>query len=113
MIFNRIHDGSIYSSAVKETLSSFVSGIESIARMEHTTVCYIIDGLDEQDIWSESSQDSVGRVALDIIAETNNSKYIMSFCQNRLARFKNTMSRMQIPVEWCAHSEINGLGFPL
>lgn len=57
----------------------------------HFWVCYIIDGLDEQDIWSESSQDSVGRVVLDILAETSNSKHIMSFCQNKLARFKNTM----------------------
>lgn len=90
-ILDRIQGGSIYSSAVKETFSFFVQRIEAIARNEHTTVCYIIDGLDEQDIWSESSQDSIGRVALDIMAETNNSKYIMAFSQNRLARFKNTM----------------------
>ena len=94
-ILKRIQDGSTYSSAVKETFSSFVHRIENIARIEHTTVCYIIDGLDEQDIWSESSQASIGRVVLDILAETNNSKYIMAFCQNRLARFKNTMSAMK------------------
>lgn len=94
-ILNRIQDGSVYSSAVKETFSSFVRRIEDIAKIEHATVCYIIDGLDEQDIWSESSQDSIGRVALDIMAETNNSKYIMAFCQNRLARFKNTMSAIK------------------
>lgn len=90
-ILNKIQEGSIYSLAVKETFTSFVQKIETIAKNEHTSVCYIIDGLDEQDIWSESSQDSVGRVALDIMAETNNSKYIMAFSQNRLARFKNTM----------------------
>lgn len=94
-ILNRIQAGSTYASAVKQTFASFVEEIENIARVEHTSVCYIIDGLDEQDIWSESSQDSIGRVALDILAETNNSKYIMSFCQNRLARFKNTMSAIK------------------
>lgn len=94
-ILNRIQAGSTYASAVKQTFAFFVEDIENIARVEHTSVCYIIDGLDEQDIWSESSQDSIGRVALDILAETNNSKYIMSFCQNRLARFKNTMSAIK------------------
>lgn len=94
-ILNRIQTGSTYASAVKHTFTSFIDKVESIARIEHTSVCYIIDGLDEQDIWSESSQDSVGRVALDILSETNNSRYIMSFCQNRLARFKNTMSAIK------------------
>ena len=87
-ILNKIQAGNTYALAVKETFASFVEEVEKIAQGEHTVVCYIIDGLDEQDIWSESSQDSIGRVALDILAETNNSKYIMSFCQNRLARFK-------------------------
>lgn len=90
-ILNKIKAGSTYSSAVKQTFSSFVDKIENIAIIEHAPVCYIIDGLDEQDIWSESSQDSIGRVVLDCLSETSNSKYIMSFCQNRLARFKNTM----------------------
>lgn len=94
-ILNRIQNGSTYASAVKEIFSSFVHKIESIAEIEHTAVCYIIDGLDEQDIWSESSQDSIGRVALDILAEANKSKYIMAFCQNRLSRFKNTMSTIK------------------
>lgn len=94
-ILNRIQTGSTYASAVKYTFASFVEEIGKIAQVEHASVCYIIDGLDEQDIWSESSQDSIGRVALDILAETNNSKYIMSFCQNRLARFKNTMSAIK------------------
>ena len=94
-ILNRIQAGSTYALAVKQTFASFVEEVEKIAQGEHTSVCYIIDGLDEQDIWSESSQDSIGRVALDILAETKNSKYIMSFCQNRLARFKNTMSSIK------------------
>ena len=94
-ILNKIQAGNTYALAVKETFASFVEEVEKIAQGEHTVVCYIIDGLDEQDIWSESSQDSIGRVALDILAETNNSKYIMSFCQNRLARFKNTMSAIK------------------
>ena len=80
---------------MNHTFSSFVDRIENIARTEHAPVCYIIDGLDEQDIWSESSQDSIGRVVLDILAETSNSKNIMSFCQNRLARLKNTMSAIK------------------
>lgn len=90
-IFNKIQDGSTYALAVKRTFYAFINKVETIARVEQEPVCYIIDGLDEQDIWSESSQDSVGRVALDILAETRNSKYIMSFCQNKLACFKNTM----------------------
>ena len=94
-ILNRIQAGNTYAWAVKQTFASFIEEVEKIAQGEHTSVCYIIDGLDEQDIWSESSQDSVGRVALDILAGTNNSKYIMSFCQNRLARFKNTMSAIK------------------
>lgn len=94
-ILKKIQDGSTYSVAVKQIFSSFVNSTEKIAEIEHVPVCYIVDGLDEQDIWSESSQDSIGRVALDILAETSNSKYIMSFCQNKLARFKNTMSAIK------------------
>lgn len=94
-ILSKIQTGNTYASAVKQIFSSFVTKMESIAHIEHTSICYIIDGLDEQDIWSESSQDSIGRVALDILAETNSSRYIMSFCQNRLARFKNTMSAIK------------------
>ena len=94
-ILDRIQDGSTYASAVKQTFYAFVNKIEGIARVEREPVCYIIDGLDEQDIWSESSQDSVGRVALDILSETRDSKYIMSFCQNKLACFKNTMPEIK------------------
>lgn len=101
-ILNRIQEESNYSSAVKKTFSSFVWDIEYIAKKEHISVCYIIDGLDEQDIWTESSQDSIGRVVLDTLAETNNSKYIMSFCQNRLARFKNTMPA----IKYYEHSHV-------
>lgn len=90
-ILNKIQEGSTYSSAVKQIFSEFVLSIEKIAKIEQVPVCYIIDGLDEQDIWSESTQDSIGRVALDVLSETKNSKYIMSFCQNKLACFKNTM----------------------
>ena len=94
-ILNKIQMGSTYAIAVKQTFGHFVEEMERIAYKEHIPVCYIIDGLDEQDIWSESSQDSIGRVALDIMAETQNAKYVMSFCQNRLARFKNTMSAIK------------------
>ena len=94
-ILNKIQSGSTYASAVKQTFNSFAEKIEHVAWIEHSSVCYIIDGLDEQDIWNESSQDSIGRVALDILAETRDSKYIMSFCQNNLAYFKNTMSAIK------------------
>lgn len=90
-ILDKIQKKSTYSSAVKQTFNDFVRNIEEIAKIEHMPVCYIVDGLDEQDIWSESSQDSVGQVILDILSETNNFKYIMAFSQNKLGRFKNTM----------------------
>ena len=87
----KIQDGSKYAAAVKKTFYDFVNEVEKISEIEDKPVCYLIDGLDEQDIWSESSEDSVGRVALNILAETRDTKYIMSFSQNKLARFKNTM----------------------
>lgn len=90
-IYNQIQEGKDYSSAVQKIFLSFVDEIEKIAKLEQVPVCYIIDGLDEQDIWSESSRDSVGRVIVDILEEIPNTKYIMSFCQNNLAQFKNTM----------------------
>ncbi len=100
-ILNSIQAGSTYSLALKNVFFSFVHEIENIAQKEHIRVCYIIDGLDEQDIWSESSQDSIGRVVLDILSETRGSKYIMSFCQNRLARFKNTMPAIKYYEKSC------------
>ncbi len=91
-ILNQVQVVNTYAKAVKEIFSSFVNRIEDIAKKDHVDVCYIIDGLDEQDIWSESSQDSIGRVVLDVMAETKNFKYMMAFCQNNLPQFKNTMS---------------------
>lgn len=90
-ILNKIQEGDSYSSAVQQIFSAFVYKTEEIAEKEYLPVCYIIDGLDEQDIWSESSKDSVGRVTLNILSETKKSKYIMAFCQNNMAQFKNTM----------------------
>lgn len=90
-ILNKIQEENTYAVAVKQTFTFFVEEIEKIAEREQASVCYIVDGLDEQDIWSESSGDSVGRVALDILSKTKHSKYVMSFCQNKLAHFKNTM----------------------
>ncbi len=90
-ILNRIQEGDSYSLAVEQIFSSFVNKTEEIAEKEYLPVCYIIDGLDEQDIWSESSKDSIGRVTLDVLSKTKYSKYIMAFCQNNMAQFKNTM----------------------
>lgn len=90
-ILNKIQEENTYAVAVKQIFTFFVEEIEKMAEREQASVCYIVDGLDEQDIWSESSGDSVGRVALDILSKTKHSKYIMSFCQNKLAHFKNTM----------------------
>ena len=80
-----------YNRAAKEEFKSFVREIQNISEKEHQRVCYIIDGLDEQDCWSYSSEDSIGRGILDVLAECDNSWYIMAYSQHRLPFFKNTM----------------------
>ena len=47
--------------------------------------------MDEQDCWSYTTEDSVGRCLLDVLAKYKDSRYIMSFSQQRLPSFKNTM----------------------
>lgn len=80
-----------YNSAVKRAFAEFSNDIQSIATKEHQSVCYIIDGLDEQDCWSYRTEDSVGRGLLDVLSQYDKAWYIMSFSQHRLPRFKNTM----------------------
>lgn len=91
-LLDNIHSNSIsYHDAVKQVFSGFASRIQEIADKEHQQICYIIDGLDEQDCWSYSSEDSIGRGLLDIIAKYSNIFYMLAFSQHRLPRFKNTM----------------------
>lgn len=80
-----------YHEAAKCIFHEFAERIQEISDKEHQFVCYFIDGLDEQDCWSYSSEDSVGRGLLDILAQCNGAFYIMAFSQHRLPRFKNTM----------------------
>lgn len=91
IIFKKIQSGKTYCDAVEQIFSDFVNEIQEIANKEHQPTCYIIDGLDEQDCWSYSSEDSIGRGLLDILSEYKNIYYLMAFSQHRLPRFKNTM----------------------
>lgn len=88
---NSNNDKLSYYRAAKETFERFVDEVQKIAEKSHQAVCYLIDGLDEQDVWSYSSEDSIGRGILDILAGTHNSKNIMSYSQHHLPLFKNTM----------------------
>lgn len=90
-IFNKIQSGITYCNAVEQIFSDFTKEIQKTADKEHQAVCYIIDGLDEQDCWSYSSEDSIGRGLLDILSKYKNIYYLMAFSQHRLPRFKNTM----------------------
>lgn len=90
-IFNKIQSGITYCDAVEQTFTDFTNEVQKIADKEHQSVCYIIDGLDEQDCWSYSSEDSIGRGLLDILSNYKNIYYLMAFSQHRLPRFKNTM----------------------
>ena len=86
-----IDEHSSYNKTAQEGFRSFAGEIQDISEKEHQRVCYIIDGQDEQDCWSYSSEDSIGRGILDVLAEYKNSWYIMSYSQHRLPYFKNTM----------------------
>lgn len=91
-LLENIHSNSTsYHDAVKLVFSGFANRIQEIADKEHQQICYIIDGLDEQDCWSYSSEDSIGRGLLDIIAKYSNIFYVLAFSQHRLPHFKNTM----------------------
>lgn len=81
----------LYYEAANNSFKKFVNEVQSIANTSHQTVCYLIDGLDEQDVWSYSSEDSVGRGILDVLSAAKNSKNIMSYSQHHLPLFKNTL----------------------
>lgn len=87
----KIKDSVSYFDAVTESFSAYSEEIQKIAIKEHQQICFIIDGLDEQDCWSYSTEDSIGRALLDVLSKYNNSWYVMSFGQHRLPCFKNTM----------------------
>lgn len=90
-IYRQIESGTTYHDAVKEAFKAFVGEVQEQAEQEHQPVCYLIDGLDELDCWSYSTEDSVGRELLNTLAKYNNAWYIMSFSQHDLPGFKNTM----------------------
>lgn len=87
----KIKNGISYFEAVKQAFDTYSKEIQHISVKEHQPICFIIDGLDEQDCWSYSTEDSIGRTLLNSLAEYNNSWYTMSFSQHRLPCFKNTM----------------------
>lgn len=90
-MMDNIKDGSTYYAAVRKSFAKFAENIQSIAQKEHQNVCYIIDRLDEQDCWSLSSEDSVGRGILDVLAKYENAWNVMGYGQHGLPYFKNTM----------------------
>lgn len=90
-LITKITNSNTYFEAVVHTFRNFSQKIQKTAQKEHQIICYIIDGLDEQDCWSYSTEDSIGRALLNVISENNTSRYIMSFSQHRLPYFKNTM----------------------
>lgn len=90
-IYRKMESGIPYCKAVKENFETFVKEVQAMAGKEHQPVCYIIDGLDELDCWSYSTEDSVGRELLNILAKYENVWYVMAFSQHNLPGFKNTM----------------------
>jgi len=80
-----------YFDAVKENFEIYMEKIQKIASKENQSICFILDGLDEQDCWSYSTEDSIGRILLNELSKYDNSRYVMSFSQHRLPCFKNTM----------------------
>lgn len=90
-MYNKIKSSGSYYEAVKDVFEDFVNKMHDMGQKEHHSICYIIDGLDEQDCWSYTTEDSVGRCLLNILAKHENSRYVMSFSQQRLPNFKNTM----------------------
>ena len=90
-MLRKVENSGSYYDAVKFYFTDFACKVQEISSKEQQPVCYIIDRLDEQDCWSLSSEDSVGRCLLDVLAKYQNAWYIMSFGQHRLPFFKNTM----------------------
>lgn len=90
-IFKEIKNNDSYVNTAEQIFKEYCKEIQKIAVKEHQPICFIVDGLDEQDCWSYSTEDSVGRALLNVLSEYNNSWYVMSFSQHRLPGFKNTM----------------------
>lgn len=89
--YQKIESGDTYYKAVQENFKAFVNEVQEHAKKEHQPVCYLIDGLDELDCWSYSTEDSVGRELLNRLAEYDDAWYAMAFSQHNLPGFKNTM----------------------
>lgn len=90
-IYQKIESGDTYYKAVKDNFEAFVSKVQEQAKKERQPVCYLIDGLDELDCWSYSTEDSVGRELLNTLAKHDDAWYVMAFSQHKLSGFKNTM----------------------
>ena len=58
-VLKKIQNGGSYHDAAKQIFANFAEKLQDIAMREHQSVCYIIDGLDEQDCWSYSSEDTI------------------------------------------------------
>jgi len=90
-IYQQIESGGTYYESVKKAFRFFVRNVQELAKEERQAVCYFVDGLDELDCWSYSTEDSVGRELLNTLAEYDNAWYVMVFSQHHLPCFKNTM----------------------
>ena len=83
--------GRTYRDAAKQSFKPFFSKVIDLAQKEDSNILCIIDGLDEQDCWSYSTEDSVARGLLDVMACYNKVWFVMAFTRHRLPLFKNTM----------------------
>lgn len=90
-IYKKIESVGSYYKAITDVFNEFTEKVQDIAKKEHLPICYFIDGLDELDCWSLSTEDSVGRGILNILAKYDNAWYVMAFSQHNLPRYKNTM----------------------
>lgn len=91
-----VEGGVHFCDAAKHSFDEFFDEIEQLTQKEELKILFIIDGLDDQDCWSYTSEDSIGRGIIDILARNPNAWFVMSFTQHRLPLFKNTMPVMKI-----------------
>ena len=80
-----------YREAVRHSFDHFFKEILELTEKETCKVLILIDGLDEQDCWSYSTEYSAGRALVDIMARQENIWYAMSYTRLDLPLFKNTM----------------------
>ena len=90
-VYSKIDLGDTYYDAVHSVFRDFTESIQKISKKECQPICYIIDGIDEQDCWRYSTEDSIGRCLLNILSKDENAWHIMAFSQNKLPCLKNTM----------------------